>query len=80
MEGIVRCSANYVPLSPISFLERAARVYGDRVSIVYGDDVKFTWKETHERCVKIASALVTHLGISRGDIVTFIYSIFGEFN
>ncbi|KAL4575384.1 hypothetical protein LXL04_022227 [Taraxacum kok-saghyz] len=69
MEGAVRCSANYVPLSPISFLERAARVYGDRVSIVYGDYVKFTWKETYERCVKLASALVTHLGISHGDIV-----------
>ncbi|KAI3734511.1 hypothetical protein L6452_13981 [Arctium lappa] len=69
MEGSVRCSANYVPLSPISFLERAAIVYGDRVSIVYGDHVKFTWKETFERCVRLASALVTHLGISRGDVV-----------
>ncbi|XP_024989963.1 probable acyl-activating enzyme 1, peroxisomal [Cynara cardunculus var. scolymus] len=69
MEGSVRCSANYVPLSPISFLERAANVYGDQVSIVYGDQVKFTWKETFERCVKLASTLVTHLGVSRGDIV-----------
>ncbi|XP_009791184.1 butanoate--CoA ligase AAE1 [Nicotiana sylvestris] len=67
MEGTIRCSANYVPLSPISFLERAAVVYGNRISIVYGD-VKFTWAETRQRCLKLASALI-QLGISRGDVV-----------
>ncbi|KAK9074803.1 hypothetical protein SSX86_003122 [Deinandra increscens subsp. villosa] len=65
--GLVRCSANYVPLSPISFLERAADVYRDRTSVIYGSE-KFTWEETHSRCVKMASAL-TQLGISRGDVV-----------
>lgn len=68
MEGTIRCSANYVPLTPISFLERAAVVYRDRASVVYGD-VKYTWRETHQRCIKLASAL-THMGISRGDIVS----------
>ncbi|KAJ8568159.1 hypothetical protein K7X08_020881 [Anisodus acutangulus] len=67
MEGTMRCSANYVALSPISFLERSAVVYGNRVSIIYGD-VKFTWAETRLRCLKLASAL-TQLGISRGDVV-----------
>ncbi|KAI3813664.1 hypothetical protein L1987_18393 [Smallanthus sonchifolius] len=67
MEGLVRCSANYVPLSPISFLERAADVYRDRTSVIYRS-VKYTWEETHRRCVKLASAL-TQLGISRGDVV-----------
>ncbi|KAM3267155.1 butanoate-CoA ligase AAE1 isoform X1 [Capsicum chacoense] len=67
MEGTVKCSANYVPLSPISFLERSAFVYRDRLSIVHGD-VKFTWRETRDRCLRLASAL-THLGISRGDVV-----------
>ncbi|KAA8532053.1 hypothetical protein F0562_006805 [Nyssa sinensis] len=67
MEGLVRCSANYVPLSPISFLERAAKVYRDRTSIVYGS-LRYTWEETHERCLRLASAL-TQLGISRGDVV-----------
>lgn len=67
MEGLVRCPANYVPLTPISFLERAAKAYGDRSSIVYGS-VKYTWGETHERCLRLASAL-TQLGISRGDVV-----------
>ncbi|XP_058186821.1 butanoate--CoA ligase AAE1-like [Rhododendron vialii] len=65
--GLVRCPANCVPLSPISFLERSAKVYRERTSIVYGS-VKYTWEETHERCVRLASAL-TQLGISRGDVV-----------
>lgn len=68
MEGTIRCSANYIPLSPISFLERSAIVYRDRISLVYGDNVKFTWRDTFERCIRLASAL-THLGISRGDVV-----------
>ncbi|KAB1203551.1 putative acyl-activating enzyme 1, peroxisomal [Morella rubra] len=67
MEGLIRCAANYVPLTPISFLERSAIVYGDRASVVYGD-IRYTWRETLERCTRLASAL-THLGISRGDVV-----------
>ncbi|KAL8476711.1 hypothetical protein ACS0TY_029130 [Phlomoides rotata] len=67
MEGLVKCPANYVPLSPISFLERAAKVYRDRTSIVYGS-LQFTWEHTRLRCLKLASAL-THLGISRGDVI-----------
>nr|GEU92220.1 probable acyl-activating enzyme 1, peroxisomal [Tanacetum cinerariifolium] len=67
LEGVVRCSANYVPLSPISFLERAADVYRERTSIVYGN-FKYTWEETYHRCVKLASAL-NNLGISRGDVI-----------
>ncbi|KAK7253013.1 hypothetical protein RIF29_37380 [Crotalaria pallida] len=65
---ITQCSANYVTLSPTSFLEGAATAYGDKVSIIYGDHVRFSWLETHQRCVKLASALVK-LGISHGDIV-----------
>jgi acyl-CoA synthetase (AMP-forming)/AMP-acid ligase II len=67
MESGIKCSANYVPLTPISFLERSAVVYGDRVSVVYGD-VRYTWRETRERCTRLASALA-QLGISRGDVV-----------
>ncbi|MCD9638668.1 putative acyl-activating enzyme 1, peroxisomal [Datura stramonium] len=67
MEGTVKCSANFLPLSPISFLERSAVVYRDRLSIVHGN-VKFTWRETRDRCLRLASAL-THLGISRRDVV-----------
>ncbi|KDP43743.1 hypothetical protein JCGZ_22370 [Jatropha curcas] len=67
-EGLVRCSANFVPLSPISFLERAAKVYRDRKSVVYGS-VVYTWNETYKRCLSLASTL-TRLGISRGDVVS----------
>ncbi|PWA63546.1 AMP-binding, conserved site-containing protein [Artemisia annua] len=67
LDGVVRCPANYIPLSPISFLERAAQVYKHHTSIIYGA-VKYTWEETYLRCIKVASAL-NHLGISRGDVV-----------
>ncbi|GKU98133.1 hypothetical protein SLEP1_g11171 [Rubroshorea leprosula] len=66
MEGTIKCAANYVPLTPISFLERSAIVYRDRLSVVYGD-VRYTWAQTRDRCVRLASALV-QLGISRGDV------------
>ncbi|XP_054824178.1 butanoate--CoA ligase AAE1-like [Prosopis cineraria] len=64
------CSANYVPLTPIIFLERAATVYADQVSVVYGD-VRFSWKETHARCLRLASALVD-LGVNPLDIVAVL--------
>lgn len=70
MEGLLKCSANNVPLSPISFLERSAVVYRDRVSVVYGN-VKYTWGETLRRCVRLASAL-SHIGIGRGDVVAVL--------
>lgn len=64
------CSANYIPLSPISFLERTAVVNGDKPSVVYGD-LRFSWKETRQRCLNFASALV-QLGVSRHDVVAAI--------
>nr|GMD84764.1 probable acyl-activating enzyme 1, peroxisomal [Ipomoea batatas] len=67
MEGTTRCSANYIPLTPISFLERSALVYGDYVSIIHGS-LNFTWKQTRDRCVSLASAL-SLIGISRHDVV-----------
>ena len=67
MEGLVQCSANYVPLSPISFLERAAVVYGDKNSIIYGT-VTYTWRQTLQRCINLASSL-SCLEIFPGDVV-----------
>lgn len=66
-KGTIKCSANYVPLTPITFLYRSALVYPDRISIIYGD-FTFTWKQTRDRCLRLASAL-NHLGISRGHVV-----------
>ncbi|WOG82079.1 hypothetical protein DCAR_0101240 [Daucus carota subsp. sativus] len=65
--GLVKCDANDVALTPISFLERSAKVFRDRTSIVYGS-VSYTWEHTYVRCLKLASAL-TQLGISHQDVV-----------
>ncbi|XP_027362709.1 probable acyl-activating enzyme 1, peroxisomal [Abrus precatorius] len=67
-QDLVQCSTNTTPLSPISFLERAATAYGDKTSIIYNDRVRFSWRETYERCLKLASALLM-VGILQGDIV-----------
>ncbi|ESQ50725.1 hypothetical protein EUTSA_v10022605mg [Eutrema salsugineum] len=67
MEGLIRCPANFSPLSPITFLERSAKVYRDQTSVVFGS-VKHNWFQTYQRCLRLASAL-THLGISPGDVV-----------
>ena len=70
MDGSVWCAANYVPLSPLSFLERAALVYGDRVAVVSGDR-QFSWGQTRERCLAGASALA-QLGVARRDVVSHL--------
>ena len=48
--------ANYVPLSPLSFLRRTASVYPNRLSVIHGD-LRRTWAESYERCVRLASAI-----------------------
>src|SRR5207244_2470478 len=60
-------AANYVPLSPIGFLLRSASVYPNRTAIIHGER-RYTWRETLERCRRLASAL-TRRGIGRGDTV-----------
>jgi len=65
--GLDKTPANYVPLSPLSFLERSAAVYPHLTSAVY-EDRRFTWAETYERCRRVASFL-TRRGIVRGDTV-----------
>lgn len=58
MAGVAmpKYAANYVPLTPITFLERTAAVFGDRTSIIYGD-LRFTWAQTMERCRRLASQI-----------------------
>lgn len=65
--GLDKAPANYVPLSPISFLERSAAVYPQLTSVVY-EGRRFTWAQTFERCRRLASFL-TRRGITRGDTV-----------
>eukprot|EP00253_Pinus_taeda_P000382 PITA_00382 len=70
MEDLKRCAANYPPLSPIRFIERAAIVYGDSNSLVY-NSTYFTWAHTYERCRRLASALSAR-NISPGDVVSVV--------
>ena len=62
--------ANYVPLSPISFLARAARIYGPRVAVVHGRR-RFTYGEMAARCRRLASALA-RAGVAPGDTVAIL--------
>ncbi|XP_045814534.1 butanoate--CoA ligase AAE1-like [Trifolium pratense] len=70
MEGTIQCTANYVPLTPITFLERSAIVYRHNISIIY-NDVTFTWSQTHQRCIKLASS-ISQLGVSPRDVVAVL--------
>ncbi len=63
-------AANYVPLSPISFLSRSAQVHPDRVAIRYGKE-SYSYAQFESRCVRLAAALA-HRGISRGDVVSIL--------
>jgi fatty-acyl-CoA synthase len=62
-----RNEANHAPLSPLSFIERAAEVYPDRLAVVHGD-LRRSWSEVYTRCCRLAGALAQH-GIARGDTV-----------
>jgi fatty-acyl-CoA synthase len=60
-------AANYAPLTPLSFLERAAYVYPERPSVIHGAQ-RYTWGETFARCRRLGSALRKR-GIGVGDTV-----------
>ncbi|NSX56269.1 AMP-binding protein [Parasulfitobacter algicola] len=69
-EALGKAAANYVPLSPISFLKRAETVYGDRTAFIYGE-IHRTWAQVAGRCRRFADALKQH-GIAAGDTVSVI--------
>jgi fatty-acyl-CoA synthase len=63
-------SANFVPLSPVSFLARAAEFFGDRIAIVHGTQ-RYTYRQFYARARQLAHAL-TKAGIRRGDTVAVL--------
>src|SRR2546421_7132503 len=65
--GLDKTPANYVALTPLSFLKRSAAVYPDHVSTVYEGRV-FTWSQTYTRCRRFASFLAGR-NIGRGDTI-----------
>ncbi|QDL38052.1 acyl-CoA synthetase [Rhodoferax sediminis] len=66
-QNLPRNEANHAPLSPLSFIERTAEVYPDRLAVVHGE-LRRNWGELYERCRRLANALSRH-GIQRGDTV-----------
>ncbi len=65
--GLDRQAANHEPLTPLSFLQRTAWVFPEHLSVVHGKR-RFTWKQTRERCHRLADALARR-GIGKGDTV-----------
>jgi len=64
-------AANFAAMSPLSFIERTAQVYPDRLAIVHGlgpQAVRQTWSATYKRCRQLASALVL-AGVGKNDTV-----------
>ena len=69
-QDLGRGAANHVPLSPVSFLHRAARVFPDRAAIVHGER-RITYREMLTRCRRLASALA-RAGVGKGDTVAIL--------
>ena len=66
-DELPKTKANYAALSPLTFLERAAYVYPDKLSVIHGTR-RWTWKQTYARCRRLASALAAR-GIGKNDTV-----------
>jgi fatty-acyl-CoA synthase len=69
-EDLAQGAANYTPLTPLSFLAWAARVYPDKPAVIHGDGV-FTYAEFAARARRLGSAL-TRRGVGRGDTVAIM--------
>jgi fatty-acyl-CoA synthase len=63
-------AANYLPLTPLGFLERSADVYPDRIAVIHGD-IRRSWRETYARCRRLAGALARR-GIGAGQTVSLM--------
>ena len=66
-QDLPRTEANHAALSPLSFIERTAEVYPERLAVVHGE-LRRNWAEVFSRCRQLASALTRH-GIGPGDTV-----------
>ncbi|MEI7968729.1 MAG: acyl-CoA synthetase [Betaproteobacteria bacterium] len=69
-DGLGKNPANHVPLTPVSYLARAADVFPDRLAVVHGER-RFTWGEVRERVGRLASALARR-GVAAGDTVAIM--------
>ena len=69
-QGLARNAANTAPLTPVTFLKRAAAVYPQKTAVVHGKQ-RFTYAQFHERACRLASAL-TRRGLGRGDCIAIM--------
>jgi fatty-acyl-CoA synthase len=69
-EHLDKNAANYQPLTPLQFLQRAALIYPNHIAIIHGRQ-RFTYAQFYERCRRLASALAAR-GIGSGDTVSVI--------
>jgi fatty-acyl-CoA synthase len=69
-QNLDRTPANYVPLSPVSFLTRAERIYPNRVAIIHGQR-QTTYAQLLQRARRLASALARS-GVAKGDTVAIM--------
>jgi fatty-acyl-CoA synthase len=67
-QGLPKTPANFVALSPVSFVERSAEVFGDLPAVVHGAR-RYSWRELRDRSARLAAALRA-LGVGRGDAVS----------
>ncbi|TNJ43969.1 AMP-binding protein [Phaeobacter sp. B1627] len=68
--GLERTAANYVPLTPLSHLQRAAHVHAGETALVYGQS-RVSYAQYHDRCTRLAAALAG-MGVTPGDVVATI--------
>ena len=67
-QGLDRTAANFVALSPTSFVERSAEVFSDLEAVVHGAR-RYTWRQTRDRAARLAAALRS-FGVGRGTTVS----------
>ena len=67
-QDLGRNAANFVALSPVSFVERSAEVFGDLEAVVHGAR-RYSWRETRDRSARLAAALAA-FGVRRGTTVS----------
>ena len=68
--GLGKNAANYVPITPLTFIERTAYVYPNRTAVIHGKR-RYTWLESYTRSRRLASAL-RQLGIGKNDTVAVV--------
>jgi len=68
--GLEKTPANYVPLTPLTFLSRSAYIYPERTAVIHGKR-RYTWKQVEERALRLASAL-RQLGVKKNDTVAVV--------